>query len=149
MTPWAVAHQAPLSAGKNTGVGNHFLLQGIFLTQGPNLRLLLCWQILYLLSPRDSAICSALIDDPVSSRYFSSLLLGWPKYSFRFSCMMVWKNTNFLANPILNYSTWRSIMMYLCDWQFNFLVLCLYITSTDFSSSFHFILWCFWLLLYC
>ena len=38
-----VAHQAPLSMGspgKNTGVGCHALLQGIFLTQGSNLRLL-------------------------------------------------------------------------------------------------------------
>ena len=34
--PWFVVHQAPLSRdflGKNTGVGFHFLLQGIFLTQ--------------------------------------------------------------------------------------------------------------------
>ena len=47
-TPWIVAHQAPLSMelsrqeywnspGKNTGVGCHSLLQGIFLTQGLNL----------------------------------------------------------------------------------------------------------------
>ena len=42
-TPWTVAHQAPLSMGfpdKNTREGCHFLLQGIFLTQGLNLRLL-------------------------------------------------------------------------------------------------------------
>ena len=34
------------SPGKNTGVGCHFLLQGIFLTQGsnPSLLCLLCWQ---------------------------------------------------------------------------------------------------------
>ena len=33
---WTVAHQAPPwdSPGKNTGVGCHALLQGIFLTQG-------------------------------------------------------------------------------------------------------------------
>ena len=35
-TPWTVACQAPLCQwdfpGKNTGVGCHFLLQGIFLT---------------------------------------------------------------------------------------------------------------------
>ena len=39
-TPWTVALQAPLSMGfpsKNTGVGCHFHLQGIFLTQGSNL----------------------------------------------------------------------------------------------------------------
>ena len=36
-TLWTVAHQAPLSVespGRNTGVGWHVLLQGIFLTQG-------------------------------------------------------------------------------------------------------------------
>ena len=41
--PWPVAHQAPLPwdfPGRNTGVSCHFLLQGIFLTQGSNLRLL-------------------------------------------------------------------------------------------------------------
>jgi len=34
VTPWTVAHQAPLPwafSGKNTGVGCYFLLQGIFL----------------------------------------------------------------------------------------------------------------------
>ena len=49
-TPWTVAYQAPLSIvfpGKNTGVGCHFLLQGIFLTQGLNLHLLHCRKILY------------------------------------------------------------------------------------------------------
>ena len=40
VTPWIVACQAPLSwdfPGKNTGVGCHFLLQGIFPTQRWNL----------------------------------------------------------------------------------------------------------------
>ena len=36
--------------GKNTGVGCHFLLQGMFLTQGSNPGLLHCRQILYCLS---------------------------------------------------------------------------------------------------
>ena len=36
--------------GKNTGVGCHFLLQGIFLTLGLNLDLLHQMQILYRLS---------------------------------------------------------------------------------------------------
>ena len=38
-TLWTVAHQAPClwdSPGKNTGVGCHALLQGIFLIQGSN-----------------------------------------------------------------------------------------------------------------
>ena len=36
--------------GKNTGVGCHFILQGIFLTQESNPGLLQCRQILYCLS---------------------------------------------------------------------------------------------------
>ena len=48
-TLWTVTHQAPLSwdsPGKNTGVGCHVLLQGIFLIQGlnPHLLCLLRWQ---------------------------------------------------------------------------------------------------------
>ena len=42
------------SPGKNTGVGCHFLLQGIFPTQGLNLGLLHCKQILYHLSHQES-----------------------------------------------------------------------------------------------
>ena len=51
--PWTVAHQAPLSMDfpdKTTGVGSHFLLQGIFPTQGSNWHLLHSRQILYHLS---------------------------------------------------------------------------------------------------
>ena len=46
VTPWTTAHQVPLSIEfprKHTGAGCHFLLQGIFLTQGLNPRLL-DWQ---------------------------------------------------------------------------------------------------------
>ena len=55
VTPWTVACQLPLSIeflGKNTGVGCHFLLQGIFLTQELNLDLCVSCigrQILYQL----------------------------------------------------------------------------------------------------
>ena len=51
--PWTVARQASLSMefpGKNTGVGCHFLLQGVFPTQGLNLGLLHCRQTLHHLS---------------------------------------------------------------------------------------------------
>ena len=45
---WTGVHQA--SPGKNIGVGFHFLLQGIFPTQGSNwlLCLLIGWWVLYL-----------------------------------------------------------------------------------------------------
>ena len=45
------------SPGKNTGVGCHFLLQGIFPTQGSNPGLLHCRQILYHLSHQGSPVC--------------------------------------------------------------------------------------------
>ena len=54
-TPWIIAHQTPLSwnfPAKNTGVGYHFLLQGIFLTQGSNsvVLFLVLWRLSILFS---------------------------------------------------------------------------------------------------
>ena len=47
VTLWTVALLCPRdSPGKNTGVGSHSLLQGIFLIQGSNPGLLSCRQIL-------------------------------------------------------------------------------------------------------
>ena len=55
VTPWTVAHQSPWnSPGKNTGVGCHVLLQGLFLTQGSNPSLQHWRQILYCLSHQES-----------------------------------------------------------------------------------------------
>ena len=56
-----VAHQAPPwnSPGKNTGVGCHSCLQGIFLTRGLNLGLLHCRQILYHLRHSKPAAAAA------------------------------------------------------------------------------------------
>ena len=42
------------SPGKYTGVGSHSLFQGIFLTQGSNLDLSHCRQVLYHLSDQGS-----------------------------------------------------------------------------------------------
>ena len=48
------------SPGKNTGVGSHSLLQGIFPTQSSKLGLLACREILYHLShqgsPKDARV---------------------------------------------------------------------------------------------
>jgi len=44
------------SPGKNTGVGTHSLLQGIFQTLGLNLGLLHCRQILYHMSHQGSPL---------------------------------------------------------------------------------------------
>ena len=51
VTPYTVVCQAPLSIGfprQEFWMGCHFLLQGTFLTQGSNPRLLHCRRILYL-----------------------------------------------------------------------------------------------------
>ena len=56
-TPWTVAHQCPLFMGfpsKNTGVGCHFLCQGVSPTQGFNLQ---CWRILYCWATREAHGC--------------------------------------------------------------------------------------------
>ena len=45
------------SLGKNTGVGSHSLLLGIFLTQGSNQGLPPCRQILYHLNHQGSPEC--------------------------------------------------------------------------------------------
>ena len=50
VTLWTVAHQAPCLwsfLGKNTGVGCHFLLQGIFPSQEANPHLLFIRLIIY------------------------------------------------------------------------------------------------------
>ena len=55
-TQWTITRQAPcsyVSPGKNTGVGCHFLLQGVFLTQGSNSQLLHCRQSFYQLGHQD------------------------------------------------------------------------------------------------
>ena len=53
LIPWTIAQQAPCplySSGKNPGVGCHLLLQGIFPSQGWNIGLQHCRQMLYHLS---------------------------------------------------------------------------------------------------
>ena len=50
LCPWS-------SPGKNTEVGSHSLLQGIYLAQRLNLGLLHCGQILYPLSHQESNFC--------------------------------------------------------------------------------------------
>ena len=53
--------------GKNTGVGCHSLLQGIFLTQGSNPGLLHCRHILYRLSHQGSPTLAEVLGKAVWS----------------------------------------------------------------------------------
>ena len=62
------------SPGKNTGVGSHSLLQGIFPTQGLNPGLLRCRQTLYHLSHQRNPLDKL---EPLLTR---SPVLGWGLY---------------------------------------------------------------------
>ena len=69
LRPWG-------SPGKNTGVGSHSLLQGIFPTQGLNSSLLHYRQILYCLSHQGSPITLLLISNNIlpSPPYITALI---------------------------------------------------------------------------
>ena len=81
-TPWTVAHQAPLCLwdfpGENTGVGCHFLLQGIFLTQKSNHGLLHCRQILYQVNLQGSPKLNLVMANELINRFilFAFLLFS-------------------------------------------------------------------------
>ena len=71
--------------GKNTRVGFHFLLQGIFLTQGLNLGLLRCRKILYHLERKGkgrkvkSLIRVRLFATPWTVAYQTPLCMGFSR----------------------------------------------------------------------
>ena len=67
------------SPGKSSRVGCHFLLQGIFLTQGLNPGLLHCRQILYHLSHQGSPYCEALIHIPTTTPLHPSPSCCWTR----------------------------------------------------------------------
>ena len=74
VTPWTVAYQASQSMGfyrQEYWSGFHFLLQGIFLTQGSNLGLLHRRQILHPLSHQGS---------PDSDNHWSTFCLWIPPF---------------------------------------------------------------------
>ena len=72
------------SPGKNTGVGCHALLQGIFPSHGSNLGLLHCGQILYQLSHQGSPRILEWAAYPFSRR------MSWPRNWTRVSCIAGW-----------------------------------------------------------
>ena len=57
------------SPGKNTGVGCHSLLQGIFLTQGLNPGLLHCRQILYHLRYQEGQEENGVTEDEMVGQH--------------------------------------------------------------------------------
>ena len=113
--------------GKNTGVGSHFLLRSIFLTQGLNTGLQHCRQILYHLSHQGSSFYMAEILSPqlVSKDNF------WPPYPFTFknvSELFSGLSQYFHDSVTLNMLFWRPTMPLLC------FSLCLPLTPSSISS---------------
>ena len=104
MTPWTVAHQASLSMrffSKNTGVGCHFLLQGIFPTQGSNLCLLLGRWILY---HRDT--CARPLLDLPSYSYW-----GGTNQILQTSSEVCWWENILKAIRFVNHTKWWTLYM--------------------------------------
>ena len=76
--PWTIVHYTLCpwtSPEKNIGVGSHFLLQEIFLTQGSNPGLLDCRQSLYHLSYQRSPIVKLLFCKYSKFQSFLSYIL--------------------------------------------------------------------------
>ena len=126
MTPWTAAHQAPLSMdspGKNTGVGCHALLQGIFLTQGSNLGLPRCRQILYSLSHQfilkcklncsPLCICVVIIlrQGPVLIEELS--VQADPVLTWSSACLVAWSKLLHLSEPQFHWSRWMGSVVLL------------------------------------
>ena len=70
------------SLGKNTGVGCHFLLQGIFPTQGSNLGLLHCRQILYPLCHQEAHMLSKI----------TYLIMYLYLYAYKYICVYIFSS---------------------------------------------------------
>ena len=104
--------------GKNTGVGCHFLLQGIFPTQGLNTGLLHWRQILYHLSHQGSPVsarCPSLItaaqicpqtvrfSQEVTELNYSSVILAVFHYYFQF-----WYIFSLLLSHLIQVLSWMT-----------------------------------------
>ena len=124
VTPWTAVHQAPWnSPGKNSGVGCHFLLQGIFPTQGSNPGHLHCGQTLYQLSHQwvlsQGKFKSCLWDGwPMNVKFLQHNMLKRLSFLHLVSCTPVSKNNSasFVFFVILILSHW---FMCLSLWQYH------------------------------
>ena len=95
------------SPGQNTGVGSLSLLQGIFPTQGSNLGLLHCRQILYQLSHKGSPSV------PEWVIYLFSSGFSWPSNWARVSCIAGGLFTNWAIGEACTHA-------HVCVWVCNY-----------------------------
>ena len=102
-SPWTVAPQAPLwhSPGKNTRVGCHFLLQGIFPTQGSNPRVL-CWQVDSLPLSYQGSPCTAR-DAVCMKLYFSDTCCLTGRGFAIFKVLTMMSIRKYIENNVIGY----------------------------------------------
>ena len=96
------------SLGRNTGVGGHFLLQGILPTQGSNPGLLYCRRILYRLSHQGSPFIPTHInvyttEDTELASWIHQWLLVW---SFPLHVLII-------TSPLWGHQNWMSACRHL------------------------------------
>ena len=71
-------------SGKNTGVSCHFILQGIFPTQGSNLHLLCCRQILHCSATREAQLLTFSFNMSLDCLMITSIGLNYKTNHFPF-----------------------------------------------------------------
>ena len=116
-TPWTVARQAPLSmgfSGTNTGVGCHFLLEGIFPTQGWTHTSCIGRQILYHWATREAlmmvmARMKMLTRFTVINEKSSSPMTSTSHFPMAFKCLSS-SETPRLPKRLTSSSAWFSGM---------------------------------------
>ena len=108
------------SPGKSTGVGCHFLLQGIFPTQGSNLGLPHCTQMLYRLSHQHGLKTSNCKIQQKNYTTFKQIILQIGKrkieglfLTFQLSILTIWPGIKRLLNLSQVWEDSRSLLRHL------------------------------------
>ena len=107
------------SLGKDTGVGFHSLLQGVFPTQRLNPGLPHCRRILYQLSHKGSPRILEWVPYPISSRS------SRPRNQTRVSCIAGGLFTNWAIREALDhqqgFQNWVTLDIFYVSWKWNIL----------------------------
>ena len=120
-TPWTIAHWLLCpwnSLGKNTGVGDHSLLQGIFLTQGWTPGLPHCRQILYHLSHQQSPWTTSEIPYFFPIKFYPTSHFAQSQSDSKikkFPRALVWVSSCWAVSPVVEQGGSRGPVFILCS----------------------------------
>ena len=106
--------------GKNTGMGSHFLLQKLFLTQGSNPGLLHCRQILHRLRHQGSpTVCISVFQTPLLIRFCfqprllaCGILVSWSRVETRPSTVRAWSPNHSTTREFPLHFKWANYTCY-------------------------------------